>query len=267
MSAFEVISSRLDRLAGKRAAPVSTGARESLKAAHDARDRAQRAYEAASAATGRARALLESIVRHGEALDAVELRAAEALADRFRDSIAAGAAPTFSGDREMANVTAQRTALDGHRRAAERVVAELAAAEHEREREASDAVAAVEKAVQDVLRGEVEKIAADWQAADLAARKVRVRLGVQGNPAWRLAGDSDAGRRATYQNREDAEFDLRQRQIAADPWIEFAAGLVRDADTRLDFTASDLAIEQLSKERAEKREADERYLADMRGAA
>jgi hypothetical protein len=30
MSAFEVISSRLDRLAGKRAAPVSTGARESL---------------------------------------------------------------------------------------------------------------------------------------------------------------------------------------------------------------------------------------------
>jgi hypothetical protein len=65
--------------------------RDELRDALAKRAKAESALEEARAATSRARALLESIVREGEKLDAAELRAAEALADKFRDSIAAGA--------------------------------------------------------------------------------------------------------------------------------------------------------------------------------
>jgi hypothetical protein len=267
MGALQIINSRLDRLAGKRVAPSSAGERESLRAAHASRAKAEGALEAARAAAGRARGLLEAVILDSEALDASELRAAENVADRFREAISTGAAPKFVGDREMEKNAVARAEFDSRRRAAERVVAELAAAEHEREREVTDATAVVERVVQDVLRSEVERITARWAEVELEARAIRVKLGCQGDPAWRLAGDSDAGRRATYQNREDGEFDLRQQQIAADPWISFASGLIRDADARLDFTAADRAIEEMRKESAERQEANDRYLKRVRGEA
>jgi hypothetical protein len=131
----------------------------------------------------------------------------------------------------------------------------------------ADATAAVEQAVRDILRAEVEKIVACWVEVEREARARRILLGCQSDPVWTLAGLSDAGRRATYQNQEDGEFDLRQRQVTSGPWIEFSAALRQDADARLDFTAADRAIDEMRKERAERREADERYIARIRGEA
>jgi hypothetical protein len=193
------------------------------------------------------------------------MRISSSLAGEMKAVIASGSILSVAtNDREMAKNDVARTALDARRQAAEQVVADLAAGEREREREVSDATAAVERAVQDVLRAEAEKIAARWAEVELEARALRIKLGCEGDPVWRLSGVSDAGRRATYQNREDVEFDLQQRQIVREPWSDFSAALIHDADARLDFTAADLAIEEMRKERAERRAADERFIARMR---
>jgi hypothetical protein len=84
---------------------------------------------------------------------------------------------------------------------------------------------------------------------------------------WTAAGKSDAGRRATGQTFLDSDFGLQERQAAGAPWLEFSSALISDPDARLDFTAADLAIEEMRKERAERRSADQRFMARMRGEA
>jgi hypothetical protein len=187
----------------------------------------------------------------------------------MRAAITRGGAPSVAAnDREMAKSDLARTALDARRQAAEQVVAELAAEEREHERDVSDATAAVERAVHDVLRVEAEKIAASWEEVELKARAIRIKLGGRsGDPIWRVSGLSDRVGRALYQNGEDREFDRPQSEIARGPWTDFAAALLRDSDAELDFAAADRAIEEVRKERAERRAADERLIARMRGEA
>jgi hypothetical protein len=142
-------------------------------------------------------------------------------------------------------------------------VADLAAEEREREREVSDAVAAVERAVHDVLRGEAEKIAASWEEVELKARAIRIRLGGRsGDPIWRVSGLSNRVGRALYQNRGDRKFDSPQSEIARGPWTDFAAALLGDSDAELDFAAADRAIVEMTKEREERRAADDRFIAE-----
>jgi hypothetical protein len=248
--------------------PMINKERDELRRALGRRAAAESALESARAATDRARAFLEEVVRLFEDHEAASMRASSSLVEEMKAAIASGGTPSAdANNREMAKSDVARTALDARRQAAEQVVADLAAEEREREREMAGATAAVEQAVRDILRAEVEKIVACWVEVEREARALRILLGCQSDPVWTLAGLSDAGRRATYQNQEDGEFDLRQRQVTSGPWTDFSAALIRDADARLDFTAADCAIEEMRRERVERREENERYLARMRGAA
>jgi hypothetical protein len=60
---------------------------------------------------------------------------------------------------------------------------------------------------------------------------------------------------------------LDSAKSRASPWKEFSAALIRDADAQLDFTAADRAIEEMRKERAERRATDQRLIARIRGEA
>jgi hypothetical protein len=242
---------------------MSNGARQELRRAQAAHAAAEQALEGARAASERSREFLESTVRRIEAHEAAAIRASSSLVEEMKAAIASGGAPS-ADEREMAKIDVARTALDGRRQAAERVVADLAAEEREREREVSNATAAVATAVQDVLRVEVEALVAKWEQADAAARVLRVRLGVGGDPAWDAAGKSDAGRRATFQNFRDSEFELREQQAARAPWLNFSSALRSDPNARLDFGAADLALEAMRKERADRRAADEAFLERMK---
>jgi hypothetical protein len=139
----------------------SNNAREALQHAQGNLAAAEAALQAARATTSRARAMLEEIVREGERLEADGRRAADALADKIRGAIAAGASPP-AGDMSK---SAARSDLDARRAMVERIVADFAAAEHEAELALSGATAVVERAVQDVLRSEVETIASRWATA------------------------------------------------------------------------------------------------------
>jgi hypothetical protein len=143
--------------------------------------------------------------------------------------------------------------------AARLVVADFKAEESACEQALSDATAAVERAVQDILRVEVEAIAAKWEESELAARSLRIKLGVQGDPVWTAAGKSDAGRRATSQNFQDREYGLQEQRAARAPWLEFSSALLNDPDAQLDFAASDLAIDEMRKERVARRAENERW--------
>jgi hypothetical protein len=242
--------------------------RDELRRALGRRAAAESALESARAATDRARAFLEEVVRLFEDHEAASMRASSSLVEEMKAAIASGGTPSAdANNREMAKSDVARTALDARRQAAEQVVADLAAEERERAREVSDATAAVEQDVQDILRIEVEAIAEKWAEAELAARALRIRLGRENDPVWRLSGQSDAGIRATGQNFQDTEFDFRQRQITSAPWLEFSSALISDPDARLDFTAADRAIDEMRKERADRRIADERFVARLRGEA
>jgi hypothetical protein len=245
--------------------PMINETRDELRDALAQRETAESALESARQASARGRALIEAITRQVDDLEAASVRVASSLATEMKAAIAAGGTPSVApNDREIAKNDVARTALDARRQAAEQVVGDLAAEEGEREREVSDATAAVERAVQDILRVEVEAIAAKWAEAELAARSLRIKLGVQGDPVWTAAGKSDAGLRATGQNFQDDEFDFRQRQAASAPWLEFSARLLCDASAQLDFGDAEAAVEEMRKERLERRAADERY---MRGEA
>jgi hypothetical protein len=242
--------------------------RDALRHAQSSLAAAEELDPAARAATNRARALVEEITRQLEDLEAASVRVASSLATEMKAAIAAGGTPSVAtNDREKAKNDVARTALDARLQAAEQVVGDFLAEEREREREASNAKDAVERAIQDVMRGEVETIAARWAEVELEARALRIKLGREGDPVWRLSGLCDAGLRATGQNYQDVDFDFRERQITSGPWIEFSASLREDSDARLDFTAADRAIEEMRKERAERREANERFALRMRGEA
>ena len=136
---------------------VSSNAREALRNSQGNLAAAEAALQAARDTTSRARAMLEEIVREGEQLEADGRRAAEALEDKIRAAIAAGDSLPSGA---MSKTSVVRADLDARRAMAERIVSDYAAGEHAAELALSDAKAAVEWAVQDVLRGEVEKIAA-----------------------------------------------------------------------------------------------------------
>jgi hypothetical protein len=242
-------------------------AREELKRAQAVQAAAQAALDAARLTSENGRRLVEEFARQAEDYASAEMRSSTLLADRMKDALKKGEAPAFTNDRELSKNATSLAHLETRRPAAEAALADLVAEEREREREASTAKDAVERAIQDVMRAEVETIAARWAEVELEARALRIKLGREGDPVWRLSGLSDPGLRATAQNYLDGEFDFRERQITSGPWVEFSAALLEDSDARLDFTAADRAIEELRKERAERREADERFHTRMRGAA
>jgi hypothetical protein len=98
--------------------------RAALGHAQDGLAVAERKLTAAAAAIGRARPLLEQIVREGERLDADDRRDAEALADKLREVISAGASPSFgSSDRDGTKALVTRAEIDARRAATERATA------------------------------------------------------------------------------------------------------------------------------------------------
>jgi DNA repair exonuclease SbcCD ATPase subunit len=239
---------------------MNNTARDGLRAALAQRDAAESALESAHQASARGRALIETITRQVEELDAASVRVASSMAAEMRAVIAGGSTPSVAtNDREKTKNDVARTALDARRQAAEEVVGDFKAEEREREREVSDATAAVERAVRDILRVEAEAIAEKWAEVDLEARRLRIRLGVQGDPVWTAAGKSDAGCRATAQNFRDSDFGLQEQQAARAPWLEFSAALISDPDARLDFAGADRAIDEMRKERVARRAENERW--------
>ena len=239
---------------------MNNTARDGLRAALAQRDAAESALESARQASARGRALIETITRQVEELDAASVRVASSMAAEMRAVIAGGSTPSVAtNDREKTKNDVARTALDARRQAAEEVVGDFKAEENACEQALSDATAAVERAVEDILRQEVEAIAEKWAEADAAARSLRIRLGREGDPVWTAAGKSDAGRRATGCNFQDADFDLRQRQAASAPWLDFASALLSDPDARLNFDGADLEIEKMRKERVARRAENERW--------
>jgi hypothetical protein len=236
--------------------------RDALRHAQSSLAAASAASMAARAATDRARDLVEEITRQLEDAAADAARVSWAAQDRLKAALRSGASPDFAEERRSAggDVAAKLEA-------ARLVVADFKAEENDCDQALSDATAAVERAVQAILRVEVEAIAERWAEVELEARALRIKLGREGDPVWRLSGLSDPGIRATAQNYLDDEFDFRERQITSGPWVEFGASLLEDSDARLDFTAADRAIEELRKEREERRAANERSIARIRGAA
>jgi hypothetical protein len=241
---------------------MSNAARDELRDALARRAAEQAALDAARLTIEKGRLLVEELARQAEDHASAEIRSSTLLADRMKDALKGGEAPAFTNDRELSKNAASIAQLETRRRAAEAALADLVAEERERERDVSNATAAVERAVQDVVRGEAEEIAASWEEVNLKARAIRIRLGGNsGDPIWRVSGFSDRVGRALHQNTEDREFDRPQGEIARALWIEFTTQLAHDADARLDFTAADRAIEEMRKEHAE------RQAARMRGEA
>jgi hypothetical protein len=230
--------------------------RDELRRALGRRTAAESALESARAATNRARDLVEEITRQVEDAAADEKRVSWAAQDRLKAALRSGASPDFAEERRSAG----RDDIAGKLEAARLVVADFKEEENACEKALSDSTAAVERAVQDILRVEVEAIAEKWAEVDLEARRLRIKLGAQGDPAWTAAGKSDAGRRATSQNFQDGEFGLQEQQAARAPWLEFSSALISDPVARLEFSSADLAIEELRKERIERRAENERWM-------
>ena len=245
---------------------MTMDSRAALRAAQGNLVAAEAALQAARATTERARAMLTQVVRDGEGLDVRMRQASEALADKIKGQIASGASPTFaSGD--MAKAAGARAELDARRAAAERVVAEFATAEHEAEFGVEMAREAVASAVREVIKAEAEKLAESWEAVELKARSLRIRLGGDGDPISRLPGFSEKIGRAIFQNRMDDQFRQPESEIAREPWADFADALQRDPDTQIYFSDADRRLEEARKERLERRAADERFLERLRAPA
>ena len=236
--------------------PMISKERDELRRTLGRRLAAESALESARAATNRARDLVEEITRQVEDAAEDEKRVSWAAQDRLKAALRSGASP---GD----FVAAERSAggdVAAKLAAARLVVADFKAEENACEQALSDATAAVDLAVQDILRVEVEAIAEKWAEADAAARSLRIRLGREGDPVWRVAGESAVARRAAGCNFQDADFDFRQRQAASAPWLEFSSALLSDPNARLEFSSADLAIEELRKESAARRAANARWV-------
>jgi hypothetical protein len=243
---------------------VSDNAREALRAALGDRQAAEVALTASRATTSRARAMLEEIVREGERLDADGRRAAEALEDKIRDAIAAGASPPAT---DMSKSVAARSDLDARRAVVERIVADYAAGEHEAEQALSGAKAAVDRAVQNVLRSEAEKIAERWTKVEAEARALRIRLGRESDPIWRMNGLSDEAHAALVANARDDDFSLAECMVVRAPWENLAAELHTSADARPDFADADRELARLRREREDRQAAQAAFVARMRERA
>jgi hypothetical protein len=243
---------------------VLNNEREALRHAQGNLQAAEAALTAARDTAGRARLMLEDVVREGERLEADGRRAAEALEDKIRGAIAAGAAPP-AGD--ISKSVAARSDLAARRAMVERIVSDYAAGEHEADLALADARAAVDRAVQDVLRSEVEKIAERWTKVEAEARALRIRLGRESEPIWRLSGLSDAAHEALVANARDAGFHFEEARLIREPWEDLAAALVRDPDARPDFAEADRAMAQLRQEREDRQAAHAAFVARMQERA
>jgi hypothetical protein len=237
--------------------------RDELRRALGRRTAAESALKTARTASDRARAFLEDVVRQAEDHEEASMRASSSVVEEMKRAIASGGTP--ANNREMSKSAARSSELEAHRRAAEQVVADLAAEEREREREVSDATASVERAVRDVVLAEAETIAAKWAEVEAEARRHRIRLGDE--PISRLPGFSRTVGRAIYQNRNDDQFERPESEIARSLWTNFASALQREPDVQIDFSEADRALEAMSNERAARRAENERFIARMRGEA
>jgi hypothetical protein len=237
--------------------------RDELRRALGRRTAAESALKTARTASDRARAFLEDVVRQAEDHEEASMRASSSVVEEMKRAIASGGTP--ANNREMSKSAARSSELEAHRRAAEQVVADLAAEEREREREVSDATASVERAVRDVVLAEAETIAAKWAEVEAEARAIRIRLGTD---ISHLPGLSTKLGRAIYQNRNDDQFERPESEIARSLWTNFALALQRgDPDAQIDVREADRALEAMSNERAARRAENERFIARMRGEA
>ena len=247
--------------------PMINKERDELRRALGRRTAAESALESARAATDRARAFLEEVVRLFEDHEAASMRASSSLVEEMKAAIASGGSPSAdANNREMAKNDAARTALDARRQAAEQVVADLAGESLAAEASLERANEAVASAVRAVILAEAEKLAESWEAVEAEARRHRIRLGDE--PISRLPGFSRTVGRAIYQNRNDDQFERPESEIARSLWTNFASALQRgDPDVQIDFSEADRSLEAMRNERAERRAADERFIARMRGEA
>jgi hypothetical protein len=239
--------------------PMINKERDELRRALGRRTAAESALELSRAATGRARDLVEEITRQVEDAAADEKRVSWAAQDRLKAALRSGASPDFAEERRSAggDVAAKLEA-------ALLVVADFKAEESACEQAFSDAMAAVERAVRDVVLAEAETIAAKWAEVEAEARAIRIRLGAD---ISHLPGLSTKLGRAIYQNRNDDQFERPESEIARSLWTNFAAALQREPDVQIDFSEADRALEAMSNERAARRAENERFIARMRGEA
>jgi hypothetical protein len=244
--------------------PMIGKERDELRRALGRRKAAESALESARAATNRARDLVEEITRQLEDAAADAARVSWAAQDRLKAALRSGASPgDFVEERRSAggDVAAKLEA-------ARLVVADFKAEENDCEKALSDAAAAVEMAVRDVVLAEAETIAAKWAEVEAEARVLRIRLGGDGDPISRLPGFSEKLGRAIYQNRNDDQYRMPESEIARSLWTNFASALQRgDPDVQIDFREADRGLEAMREERAERRAADEQFVARMRGEA
>jgi hypothetical protein len=239
-------------------------AREALRSAQGNLAAAEVALNAARATTGRAREILEAIIRESERLDATERRAAEVIEDQMRASLMSGAAPSVSAsDRDTAKNAAARAAIDVRRAAAERVVAEFLAAEHEAAEAVEQAQAAVARAIKAVMRAEASALAARWAAVDEEARILRSRLGRVYGPVSQLGALDDQVSKAIAANDDDT-VNLEETAAVTDVWNSFAASLARDSEARIDFLPVDHAREEVRAARERVHVSTEDIVAQMR---
>ena len=242
---------------------MTKDAREALRSAQLDLAQTESTLEAAQAATGRARALLGSIVREAEDHEAVERSASSALASEMKAALLTGAAPSVSAsDREMAKSAAARATLETRRRTAEQVVAELTGEEREAEEDVATAREAVSEAIRGVLRATAAQIADRWEAVEFEALALRERLGRISGAVWKVGAIDDASRRALQANTE-ASFGELDRMIE-NQWVQFGAALMRDPDARIDFAPVDDARAAERGERENSRRANEAVIARMR---
>jgi hypothetical protein len=243
--------------------------RDELRRALGRREAAESALESARAATDRARAFLEEVVRLFEDHEAASMRASSSLVEEMKAAIASGGTPSAdANNREMAKSDVARTALDARRQAAEQVVADLAGESRAAEASLKSANEAVASAVREVVKAEAELIAERWAEVEAEARVLRIRLGGDGDPISRLPGFSQKLGRAIYQNRNDDQYRMPESEIARSLWTNFATALQRgDSDVQIDFSEADRALEAMRNDRAERRAADERFVARLRGEA
>jgi hypothetical protein len=241
--------------------PMINKERDDLRRALGRRTAAESALELSRAAIGRARDLVEEITRQVEDAAADEKRVSWAAQDRLKAALRSGASADFAEERRSVG----RDDVAGKLEAARLVVADFKAEESACEQALSDATAAVERAVQDVVLAEAETIAAKWAEVEAEARRHRIRLGDE--PISRLPGFSRTVGRAIYQNRNDDQFERPESEIARSLWTNFAAALQREPDVQIDFSEADRALEAMSNERAARRAENERFIARMRGEA
>src|ERR1700678_2144767 len=131
--------------------------RDALRHAQSSLAAAQADLTAARSATNRARDLVEEITRQVEDAAADEKRVSWAAQDRLKAALRSGASPDFAEERRSAGGE-----VAAKLEAARLVVADFKAEESACEQALSDATAAVERAVQDVVLAEAETIAAKW---------------------------------------------------------------------------------------------------------